>query len=340
MPTTGAERKTMDRVEKFSIDEFDIPEGATPILDYSDLIPTWVHTRKDLNRVEAENIMAAQHEFLRNSIDDPKNWFNVKDLKTIHQTMFGKVWKWAGAYRKGVTSIGVKPSMVPSQLADFCAEVRAWSQYPVELTFLEMAVRVHHRLVSIHPFENGNGRFSRFASDRFLLAWRRPHPIWPSYLNHDSMERNNYIQTLKKADDGDYEPLIEFTKRHGASDPNLCELLNDKSYRKCMDRKRLYATIKASLRRGCDPNVVTSKGYRALHLAAKAGGEEIVGLLLDAGADIHAQDHDNLTAFQVAVLQENKAMADLLAARGAKKLIPPGLGYAAYYKLYPNQLLF
>jgi fido (protein-threonine AMPylation protein) len=86
--------------------------------------------------------------------------------------MFGSVWGWAGDYRKSITSIGLSPVMIPSQLAEFCFEVLAWFHNPVELTFVEIAARIHHRLVFIHPFENGNGRFSRLIADRFLLALR------------------------------------------------------------------------------------------------------------------------------------------------------------------------
>lgn len=83
-----------------------------------------------------------------------------------------------------------------------------------------MGARVHHRLVSIHPFENGNGRFSRLVSDRLLLAWRCPHPIWPSNLGERSGERKEYINALKCADQGDYSPLISLMKKFGARDPS------------------------------------------------------------------------------------------------------------------------
>ena len=324
----------MGRVENFIPDGFEIPEGATPISDYSGLKPTWVRNMRDLNRVEAENIIFAQKKFLANPVDDPKNWFNVTDLKRIHKAMFGNVWEWAGLYRASVTSIGIKPSMIPSLFADFCADVCSWSQYPVELTFLEMAARVHHRLVFIHPFENGNGRFSRLVSDRFLLAWRCTHPIWPSHLNQDSMERKKYIQALKSADSGDYTPLIEFIKKLGARNPTICELLSNTFFQKRMNIDRLCATISALLSDGGDPNEGTPKGHRPLQLAIKSGQREIVKLLLDAGADINTRDQSKLTPFQTAVLHEDKAIADLLLTRGAARLVPPGPGYAAYYNLY------
>jgi len=210
---------------------FEFPEGATPLPDSSGLLISWVHHLKDLNRVEAENILNAQRKYLQKPIDNLQNWFQVKELKTIHRAMFGSVWEWAGTYRKSITSIGIRPHLIPVQTAEFCVEVSSWLQDPVELTFLEMAARIHHRLVAIHPFENGNGRFSRLIADRFLLAWKCPYPLWPNDLNETSQIRKTYIHTLQLADKGDYEPLIELMKKFGACDPTLAELLKNPLYR-------------------------------------------------------------------------------------------------------------
>ena len=118
--------------ENLAMASFEFPEGATPISDYSGLKIPWVHNMADLNRVEAENILKVQRKYLRNPVDDPKNWFNAKELKNIHRAMFGDVWEWAGADRKQTTLIGIKPGLIPSQVAEFCVEVQSWSQYPVE----------------------------------------------------------------------------------------------------------------------------------------------------------------------------------------------------------------
>jgi len=44
-------------------------------------------------------------------------------------------------------------------------------------------------LVFIHPFLNGNGRFSRLVSDRFLKAWKFSCPRWPVDLGNDGQHR-------------------------------------------------------------------------------------------------------------------------------------------------------
>ena len=195
---------------------FEFPKDATPINDCSGLIPTWVHNLNDLNRIEAENILSAQRKYLRSSVGDPRNWFHVSELRRIHRAMFGKVWEWAGTYRKSITSIGIHPGLIPKNLGDFCFEVLSWLNDPVDLSLLEMSARIHHRLVFIHPFENGNGRFSRLISDRFLLAFKCTYPLWPDLLNKEGVMRNDYIKTLKSADKGDYEPLVDLMKKLGA----------------------------------------------------------------------------------------------------------------------------
>lgn len=313
---------------------FEFPEDATPIDDCSGLIPTWVHHLRDLNRVEAENILNAQRKYLIRPVHDPKNWFQVAELRTIHKAMFGNIWKWAGTYRKSITSIGINPSLIPSQLAEFCFEVLSWLQYPVELTFLEMAARVHHRLVFIHPFENGNGRFSRLIADRFLLAFRCPYPIWPNDLNQGCISRKDYILTLRNADKGNYAPLVDFMMDLGASDPTLSELIGNNFYKPYLKEEKGVAMVNALLRRGGNPNDQTSNGDRLLQLAIKADLNEIAKVLIASGAEIDIKDRSGLTPFQVSVVQENKVLADFLLSKGAKQQPPPGSGHVKYNRLY------
>jgi Fic-DOC domain mobile mystery protein B len=195
---------------------FDFPDGATPVNDCSGLLISWVQTMSDLNRVEAENVAHAQRKYLRSS-PNISSWFRMKELQNIHRSMFGKVWDWAGKQRTSVTSIGIKPALIAAHMAELFAEVAYWEKSEMNLSFLEKSARIHHRLVAIHPFENGNGRFSRLIADRCLLSWRCQHPIWPTELSQEGSARKQYIQSLKAADKGNYDLLIEFMEEHGAS---------------------------------------------------------------------------------------------------------------------------
>ncbi len=201
---------------------FDFPEGATPLHDYSGLISKTILTQHDLNREETENIHIAQKKYLTKKVPAPATWFDIPTLKKIHKTMLNHVWSWAGEFRKSVTSIGVEPYKISYLLGELCADVQAWQSHTSSLTILEQSARIHHRLVFIHPFENGNGRFSRLVADRYLIAGGGKHPHWP-YLEDDGELRSTYIQSLKSADRGDYDPLISLMRQFRASEPIECK---------------------------------------------------------------------------------------------------------------------
>ena len=69
---------------------------------------------------------------------------------------------------------------------------------------------------------------------------------------------------------------------------------------------------------GGDPNETNPEGDTALHWAVRRNrSPAIVGILLDAGADIDAVRQDVRTAYALAVVSGQAAVAELLAARGA-----------------------
>lgn len=72
----------------------------------------------------------------------------------------------------------------------------------------EIAARIHHRLVQIHPFLNGNGRWARLITNIYLKKQLHRTLQWPEEtLQEDSPFRKKYIAALKKADDGNYQAL-------------------------------------------------------------------------------------------------------------------------------------
>jgi len=196
--------------------KFFYPEGATPIHDITDLKIHWVKTQQDLNQVEAENILRATKKFLLKPIKKPDQWFFIHMLRTMHQEMFDDVWEWAGKFRTNQTIPGIKPFLISESLKNLCHDVQYWSKFSCHLSLIEQAARIHHRLVFIHPYPNGNGRFARLVADRFLKSWNYLWPNWPIDLDRDGENRQSYIMALKEADRGNYTPLIAFMMKHGA----------------------------------------------------------------------------------------------------------------------------
>ena len=64
--------------------------------------------------------------------------------------------------------------------------------------------------MAIHPFINGNGRWSRMLANIYL----KQNGLEPTKWNEDllakeNVHRGDYIQALKQADNGNYELLIK-----------------------------------------------------------------------------------------------------------------------------------
>lgn len=193
--------------------KFEVPEGATPIEDSKGLIQTGIATYRDLCSVEAENILAAADRHLSRRKNPDACWLDEPFLRKLHSDMFGEVWDWAGRYRQSELTIGVAPT-VAEEIGRLLGDFRYWHALkPEAMPVIERAVRLHHRLVWIHPFRNGNGRHARMAADIYLRSQRQPLPDWPSdTLLAASETRKRYLSSLKAADDHDFAPLVAFTQ--------------------------------------------------------------------------------------------------------------------------------
>ena len=182
------------------------PEGATPVDadEAADLLPSHIHTRDELNLWEQQNILEAATWAQRvgaSVLSEPM----VRDL---HRRMFDRTWAWAGRYRASDKNMGVYWAIVPVEVRKLVDDGIFWLEHG---TFSpdEAALRLHHRLVKIHPFPNGNGRHARLWCDTLLRQGGRPPFVWrSSELDHVTDVRRAYIRALQAADGHDYQPLL------------------------------------------------------------------------------------------------------------------------------------
>ena len=83
------------------------------------------------------------------------------------------------------------------------------TSYPTD----EMAARFHHRLTWIHPFPNGNGRFSRTMADLLLVQNGIERFTWGAgNLAEAGDVRRRYIESLHAADKKDFAFLLNFVR--------------------------------------------------------------------------------------------------------------------------------
>lgn len=183
------------------------PNGSTPV-DYDEreyLIPKHITTSSELNDAEFANIVEAKKKyfFSKNIFE-----FSYEFLFRVHKDMFGKVWRWAGKKRDTNKNIGVNKAYIDSQLKVLIDDYKFWMDH--EYDHLEISCWIHHRLVHIHPFHNGNGRWARLISNIFLKQVMNSYIDWPEIdLRTTSGVKAKYIQSIIEADNLNYTSLQE-----------------------------------------------------------------------------------------------------------------------------------
>lgn len=172
------------------------------------LIPVYIATREELNEAELLNILEADGW----AFGRKRRLTDERFAKRLHGRMYGKVWTWAGAYRTTGKNIGVDANLIQHRLYETMEQFHYWID---NSTFSpdETAVRFHHALVSIHPFPNGNGRWSRLMADLLAVQLGRPRFCWGGgALTAQGDVRDTYIAALQMADNHDLSALIAFAR--------------------------------------------------------------------------------------------------------------------------------
>lgn len=193
----------------------DLIPGETPIDDIGGLKIPGIQTRVQLRVREAENIGLALVDYLQQRRPEKRKRvdFDLDGVRAVHRDMFCDVWEWAGQFRlKDIDSVPFASKFyhIQQRLHDLLEDLKVW---PITGDAIEPAARLHHLAVQIHPFPNGNGRWSRLLTNIWLLEKQKNTVDWPDDMTRESPIRNEYITALKAADNGDYNALIALHQR-------------------------------------------------------------------------------------------------------------------------------
>jgi Fic-DOC domain mobile mystery protein B len=188
------------------------PAGATPLdPDETDgLLLSHITTREELNHWEQLNIGEAEEwAFSRKHKDIISQPFICR----LHKKMFNTAWAWAGQFRKSMKNLGVQPWQIGVEVNQLCQDTSAWIEsatYPPD----EICIRVHHKLVWIHPFVNGNGRHARLMADLMAkqIFNKEPFTWGRKDLAGQGDIRSAYIKALQAADAHDFSLLLQFAR--------------------------------------------------------------------------------------------------------------------------------
>lgn len=185
-------------------------DSGTPLApeEKRDLIPAHIAYRSELNAAEQANIVHGQEWAMRRR----RKILDERFLLALHRQMFGDVWRWAGRYRTSERNLGVAVWQIAVDMRALIDDARTWiaqASYPRD----EIAVRLHHRLVWIHPFANGNGRHARLVADLLVMQHGGERFSWGRASLYSASElRQRYITALREADRYDLAALVAFAR--------------------------------------------------------------------------------------------------------------------------------
>ena len=187
--------------------------GETPI-DPSGLKVKGVVHRGQLNAAENANVHKATMKYLARKPSQRIAPFTLTWVKKLHQEMFGAVWAWAGKFRtRDGFNVGIPWIHIETSLHTMLENLACWVESGMGP--LEIAARLHHESVRIHPFSNGNGRWSRMLANIWLKQNGHPETEWPDEsVGPESVIRKDYIAAVKAADAGDFAPLLELHRKY------------------------------------------------------------------------------------------------------------------------------
>lgn len=223
-------------------------EGATliPFEEISSLILPITQMR-ELNDAESRNINQAREQWIKlRRLPNYTELLTLNFAKDLHRSSYGQVWNWAGMLRGRMTNIGVAPHLIQSQLSQLLdntkykidallkpgestfakelinnvdnspvdwrgkAHLKRDLKGELELILIEFA----YKLVWIHPFTNGNGRWSRVYTDQLADVLHISRFSWGKSILNVPERRNEMINALRIADyTGDLTAYLSWAKK-------------------------------------------------------------------------------------------------------------------------------
>jgi Fic-DOC domain mobile mystery protein B len=195
--------------------DLDYKDGQTPIDEdeKEGLLITTITTRGDLNEFEQLGVEKAI-EWTRKRKFGLLQILSEEFVMGLHRRMFEDIWDWAGEFRTSNKNLGVDKNQIRIELKKLFDDCRYWTEHK-RFAEDDIAVRFSHRMVTIHPFANGNGRHSRLIADILIShGFGRPYFSWGSInLTAQDAARSAYLKAIGEADNNEYRSLIEFARQ-------------------------------------------------------------------------------------------------------------------------------
>ncbi len=148
-------------------------------------------------------------EYLYELLDsETRSTLSERLIRELNQIVMREIDKeWAGRYRTSNVFIAGADHTPPEAVLvpQLMHELMDWMRRSRKtIHTVELAALLHHRLVNVHPFFDGNGRTARLVMNVILMQAGFPLAV---VLKND---RKRYYRTLQEADRGDCAPFVRF----------------------------------------------------------------------------------------------------------------------------------
>lgn len=154
-----------------------------------------------------EHLEAVNHaeavNFIKTIKDKSPREISEQDVLDIHRIILQKIDdNNAGRYRNAAVRIAGSRVILPNpaKVPELMEEFFKWLHSQIEKDSIKLSADAHFKLVSIHPFADGNGRTARLLMNLILIQNGYPMAI----INNEN--RKEYINAVEKGQlEGDLE---------------------------------------------------------------------------------------------------------------------------------------
>src|SRR3989338_6027794 len=139
---------------------------------------------------------AKAFDFIQMLVSKKRQELTARDILDIHSIILNKIDDPnKGRYRNVAVRLRGSETVLPNALKvpELMDEFIAWLQSDIEDNPIKIAADAHFKLVSIHPFVDGNGRTARLLMNLLLMQAGYP----PAIIRKE--DRSSYINSLEKA---------------------------------------------------------------------------------------------------------------------------------------------
>ncbi|QQG40914.1 MAG: Fic family protein [Candidatus Levyibacteriota bacterium] len=152
---------------------------------------------------------AEAFDYIQTLVNKKRQELTTKDILDIHSIILNKIDDTnKGKYRTVAVRLRGSETILPNPLkvSELMDEFITWLKSDISDHPVKIAIDAHYKLVSIHPFVDGNGRTARLLMNLLLMQSGYPSAIVRKE------DRSEYINSLEKGqtknDTDDYDTLM------------------------------------------------------------------------------------------------------------------------------------